>query len=45
MVIGGETVTVSSLAYLAGVNIVIWVGLFVYLWKLDRRVAEKEDGR
>jgi CcmD family protein len=45
MVIGGDTVNVSSLAYLAGVNIVIWVGLFVYLWKLDRRVAEKEDGR
>lgn len=45
MVTGGDTVNVSSLAYLAGVNIVIWVGLFIYLWKLDRRVAEKEDGR
>jgi CcmD family protein len=32
----------SSLAYLAAVNIVIWAGLFFYLWRLDRRIAEKE---
>ncbi len=32
----------SSLAFLAAVNVVIWVGLFFYLWRLDRRVTEKE---
>jgi CcmD family protein len=33
---------VSSLAYLATVNVVVWVGLFVYLWRLDRRISERE---
>src|SRR5713101_6302616 len=33
---------VSSLAFLAAVNVVIWVGLFFYLWRIDRRIAEKE---
>jgi CcmD family protein len=33
---------VGSLGYLAAVNVVIWVGLFVYLWRLDRRVSEAE---
>jgi CcmD family protein len=33
---------VSSLAYLALVNLVIWVGLFFYVWRLDRRVSRKE---
>jgi CcmD family protein len=33
---------VGSLGYLAAVNVVIWVGLFVYLWRLDRRVSEGE---
>ena len=32
----------SSLAYLAAVNVVIWVGLFLYLWRLDRRISERE---
>jgi CcmD family protein len=32
----------SSLAYLAVVNIVIWAGLFFYVWRLDRRIAERE---
>jgi len=32
---------VSSLAYLAAVNLVIWVGLFFYLWRLDRRISQK----
>ncbi len=32
----------SSLGYLAAVNVVIWVGLFFYLWRLDRRMTEKE---
>ncbi|HMA19123.1 MAG TPA: CcmD family protein [Thermoanaerobaculia bacterium] len=32
----------SSLAYLAVVNIVIWAGLFLYLWRLDRRLTERE---
>jgi CcmD family protein len=33
---------VNSLAFLAAVNVVIWVGLFFYLWRLDRRVSERE---
>lgn len=32
----------GSLGYLAAVNVVIWVGLFVYLWRLDRRISESE---
>jgi len=36
---------VSSLAYLAAVNLVIWGGLFFYLWRLDRRISGKESGR
>jgi CcmD family protein len=35
----------TSLGYLAAVNVVIWIGLFVYLWRLDRRVSEKERSR
>ena len=35
----------TSLGYLAAVNVVIWLGLFVYLWRLDRRVSEKERSR
>jgi CcmD family protein len=27
------------------VNIVIWAGLFLYLWRLDRRLAERERNR
>lgn len=33
---------VTSLGYLAAVNVVIWVGLFAYLWRLDRRISERE---
>jgi CcmD family protein len=42
-----ETDVVSSLGYLAAVNVVVWVGLFLYLWRLDRRlrIAERERGR
>jgi CcmD family protein len=40
-----ETGAVSSLGYLAAVNVVVWVGLFLYLWRLDRRIAERERGR
>jgi CcmD family protein len=36
---------VNSLAFLAAVNVVIWVGLFFYLWRLDRRVTERERGK
>jgi CcmD family protein len=36
---------VSSLAFLAAVNVVVWVGLFLYLWRLDRRIAEEERNR
>lgn len=32
----------GSLGYLAAVNVVVWVGLFLYLWRLDRRLAEAE---
>ena len=38
----GETGSVRSLGYLAAVNVVIWVGLFLYLWRLDRRITEAE---
>ena len=41
----GETDSMTSLGYLAAVNVVIWIGLFVYLWRLDRRVSEKERSR
>jgi CcmD family protein len=34
---------VGSLGYLAAVNVVIWVGLFLYLWRLDRRIAQRES--
>ena len=33
---------VNSLAYLAAVNVVIWIGLWAYLWRLDRRLSERE---
>jgi CcmD family protein len=33
---------VNSLVYLAAANVVIWAGLFFYLWRLDRRLSEKE---
>jgi CcmD family protein len=36
-----QTWDMSSLAYLAAVNLVIWVGLFFYLWRLDRRISHK----
>lgn len=32
----------TSLAYLAAVNVVIWAGLFAYLWRIDRRISERE---
>lgn len=38
----------SSLAFLAAVNLVIWAGLFFYLWRLDRRLSDgdlSEKGR
>jgi CcmD family protein len=41
----GNNPGVNSLAYLAGANVVIWAGLFFYLWRLDRRLSEKEGGR
>lgn len=39
---GGKNRLVSSLGYLAAVNLVIWAGLFFYVWRLDRRISEKE---
>jgi CcmD family protein len=41
----GDDRLVNSLVYLAAVNIVIWSGLFVYLWRLDRRIGERERNR
>ncbi|HEX9303540.1 MAG TPA: CcmD family protein [Thermoanaerobaculia bacterium] len=35
----------SSLAFLAAVNVVIWIGLFFYVWRLDRRLTERERNR
>jgi CcmD family protein len=35
---------VNSLVFLAAVNGVIWVGLFFYLWRIDRRLDERERG-
>jgi CcmD family protein len=34
--------SVNSLAFLAAVNVVIWIGLWAYLWRLDRRLSERE---
>ncbi len=34
----------SSLAFLAAVNIVIWIGLFFYVWRLDRRLTQVMGG-
>jgi len=36
---------VNSLLFLAAVNVVIWVGLFFYLWRLDRRISAREGER
>jgi CcmD family protein len=35
----------NSLGFLAAVNVVVWAGLFVYLWRLDRRISERERER
>ena len=32
----------NSLAFLAAVNVVIWAGIFFYLWRLDRRLDARE---
>ncbi len=32
----------DGLEWLAAVNLVVWTGLFVYLWRLDRKLADKE---
>jgi CcmD family protein len=34
-----------SLVFLAAVNVIIWTGLFVYLWRLDRRISARERER
>ena len=41
----GETAFVSSLGYLAAVNVVVWFGLFFYLWRLDRRIEQLDRRR
>ena len=33
------------MSVLMAVNVVVWVGLFLYLWRLDRRIAEQERNR
>jgi CcmD family protein len=35
----------NSLAFLAAVNLVIWLGLFLFLWRLDRKISERERNR
>jgi len=37
--------TLSSLGYLAAVNVVVWVGIFLYLWRLDRSIGQRERSR
>ena len=32
----------NSLGFLAAVNVVVWAGLFFYLWRLDRRISNRE---
>jgi CcmD family protein len=34
-----------SLVFLAAVNVIIWIGLFAYLWRLDRRISTRERER
>jgi CcmD family protein len=34
-----------SLVFLAAVNVIIWTGIFVYLWRLDRRISARERER
>ena len=35
----------GGLAWVTAVNLVIWTGLFVYLLRLARRIAELENDR
>ncbi len=35
----------NSLGFLAAVNVVVWAGLFLYLWRLDRRISQRERPR
>ena len=35
----------NSLGFLAAVNVVVWAGLFFYLWRLDRRISNRERER
>ena len=32
----------SSLYYVLAVSLVIWVGVFGYLWRIDRKVRDLE---
>jgi CcmD family protein len=41
----GNNRGVNSLTFLAAANVVIWVGLWAYLWRLDRRISEREQGK
>ncbi|MCG8456950.1 MAG: CcmD family protein [Holophagales bacterium] len=29
--------------WLAATNLIIWTGLFAYLWSLDRKISRRED--
>jgi CcmD family protein len=40
-----QTRETSAVSILAAVNVVVWVGLFLYLWRLDRRISEAERER
>lgn len=35
----------SALEYLAAANAVIWIGLFLYFWRLDARLSKEERKR
>jgi CcmD family protein len=36
---------VSGIQWVAAANVVIWTGLFLYVWRLDRRLRDREKGR
>jgi CcmD family protein len=35
----------TALGYVAASNAVIWIGFFIYLWRLDARVSREERNR
>jgi len=35
----------SGIVWVAAANVVVWTGLFLYVWRLDRRLRDKEKAR